>query len=132
MIEDEAAQQGMGAVSAGGAPYEAQGLRADYACERLPFHSHQDGMADVFRATHKPSGTPVILKQLFGKHPPPRQKARMAREIEIGRLLSGHRHAMPIWDADPGNAWFVMPVGESITAAQWKDELKEDDALRAL
>ncbi|WP_406426628.1 protein kinase domain-containing protein [Streptomyces sp. NBC_00147] len=89
-------------------------------------------MADVFHAIHKLTGTRVVLKQLFGKNPFPRQRARMAREIEVGRLLSGHPHAMPVWDADPENAWFVMPVGESITAAEWQAELKDDAVLRAL
>ncbi|MEU1500535.1 hypothetical protein [Streptomyces sp. NPDC005732] len=122
----------MGEISAGVAPYEAQGVRKDYACEKVPIHSHQDGMADVFRATHKPTNTPVVLKQLFGRHPLPRLRARMKREIHIGRLLSSHPHAMPIWDADPNNAWFVMPVGESITTSQWQAELADDAGLRAL
>ncbi|MEU7340385.1 serine/threonine-protein kinase [Streptomyces sp. NPDC007074] len=107
-------------------------MRKDYACEKFPIHGHQDGMADVFRATHKLTGTPVVLKQLFGRHPLPRLRARMKREIQIGRLLSSHPHAMPIWDADPDNAWFVMPVGESITASQWQAELRDDAGLRAL
>lgn len=115
----------------GSAPYEALGARSDYACDRLPFHSHEEGMADVFHATHKPSGARVVLKQLHGKYPAPSKRARMAREIEVGRFLSGHPHAMPVWDADPGSTWFVMPEVQA-TAAERRDDLQEPAALRAL
>lgn len=127
-----ATQQDRKSAHAGAAPYEARGLRQDYACDdRLPFHSHEDGMADVFYATHKPSGTPVVLKQLHGKHPASAKKARMAREIQVGRSLSDHPHAMPVWDADPNNTWFVMPVAQA-TATECLDELKDPSVLRAL
>ncbi|MDV7220515.1 serine/threonine protein kinase [Streptomyces prunicolor] len=106
-------------------------MRRDYACETLPFHRHQDGMADVFHATHKATGTPVVLKQLHGKNPAPSKKARMAREIEVGRFLNGHPYAMPVWDADPDNSWFVMPVAKR-TAAECRDDLKDPAALRTL
>ncbi|MFD6751402.1 protein kinase domain-containing protein, partial [Streptomyces anthocyanicus] len=88
-------------------------------------------MADVFYATHKPSGTPVVLKQLFGKHPSAAKKARMAREIQVGQFLSGHPHAMPVWDADPNNTWFVMPVAQA-TATECLDEFADPSTLRAL
>jgi hypothetical protein len=112
-------------------PYEARGVRTDYACDRLPFHSHEEGMADVFHATHKSSGVRVVLKQLHGRYPAPSKMARMAREIEVGRFLSGHPHAMLVWDADPGSTWFVMPVAQA-TAAERRDDLQDPAALRAL
>ncbi|MFI7180008.1 serine/threonine protein kinase [Streptomyces spororaveus] len=88
-------------------------------------------MADVFDAVHKLTQTPVVLKQLHGKHPAPRKMARMKREIEIGRLLSDHPHAMPIWDAGPGSNWFVMPKAQA-TARECLDELLDPAALRDL
>ncbi|MDX3673338.1 serine/threonine protein kinase [Streptomyces europaeiscabiei] len=106
-------------------------MRKDYACETLPFHRHQDGMADVFYATHKETGTPVVLKQLHGKNPALSKKARMAREIQVGRFLNGHPHAMPVWDSGPDSTWFVMPVAKE-TATECRDELKDPTALRAL
>lgn len=130
-VQGEAPRPGREAVEAGPAPYEARGVRSDYACDRLPFHSHEGGMADVFHATHKPSGARVVLKQLHGRYPAPSKMARMAREIEAGRFLGGHPHAMPVWDADPGSTWFVMPVAQA-TAAERRDELQDPAALRAL
>ncbi|MER5807450.1 hypothetical protein ABT143_04510 [Streptomyces sp. NPDC002033] len=113
-------------------PYEARGQRKDYACATtLPFHSHEEGMADVFYATHKATGTPVVLKQLHGKYPPERKTARMAREIMVGRFLSGHPNSMPVWDAGADNRWFVMPVAQAI-ATECPDELKDPATLRDL
>ncbi|ARH89029.1 hypothetical protein STRMOE7_00215 [Streptomyces sp. MOE7] len=88
-------------------------------------------MADVFYAVHKLTQRPVVLKQLHGKHPALPKKARMKREIEIGRLLSGHPHAMPVWDAGPDNNWFVMPKAQA-TATEYLDELQDPAALRDL
>ncbi|MFF9496598.1 protein kinase domain-containing protein [Streptomyces flaveolus] len=88
-------------------------------------------MADLFWATHKPSGTPVVLKQLRGKNPPLFKKQRMAREITVGRLLSHHPYAMPVWDADPKNAWFIMPRAQQ-NAADRREELAHPAALREL
>ncbi|MGP3637512.1 protein kinase domain-containing protein [Streptomyces sp. 24-1644] len=113
------------------APYEARGERKDYACDKLPFHSQENGMADVFHATHKATSTPVVLKKLHDKNPPLHKKARMAREILAGRILSGHPNAMPVWDAGPDSTWFVMPVAQA-TAMECPDELKDPTTLRAL
>ncbi|WP_454315599.1 hypothetical protein [Streptomyces phaeoluteigriseus] len=88
-------------------------------------------MADLFWATHKPTGTPVVLKQLRGKNPPLFKKQRMAREIAVGRLFSHHPHAMPVWDADPKNAWFIMPRAQQ-NAADCREELADPSALREL
>ncbi|WP_328738210.1 dsDNA nuclease domain-containing protein [Streptomyces erythrochromogenes] len=115
----------------GSAPYDARGMRGDYACEKHPFHRQEDGMADVFHATHKPTGTPVVLKKLRDKHPPLHKVARMTREIEVGRLLSEHPNAMPVWDADADCKWFVMPKAQTV-ATQCLDELKDPAALRDL
>ncbi|TJZ93224.1 dsDNA nuclease domain-containing protein [Actinacidiphila oryziradicis] len=48
----------------GAVPYEARGVRRDYACEKFPFHRQEDGMADVFYAIHKPTGIPVVLNDV--------------------------------------------------------------------
>ncbi|MFI8793900.1 RNA-binding domain-containing protein [Streptomyces sp. NPDC055105] len=128
---DGFAQQEGSFVQASTAPYEARGVRKDYACERFPFHRQEDGMADVFYATHKPTGTPVVLKQLRGQHPPLPKRARMAREIEVGCLLSDHPNAMPVWDAGADGKWFVMPKAQAV-ATECLDELKGPAALRDL
>ncbi|MFJ1603922.1 serine/threonine-protein kinase [Streptomyces sp. NPDC088253] len=109
--------------------YAKRGERKDYLCERLPLVG--GGQADVFQATHKPSGAVVALKKLREKYPFPRQVARMGREIELGRRLNGHPHAMPILDFDPKNTWFVMPYAEN-TVEQCRDELTDITTLRAL
>lgn len=84
------------------------GDRRDYALDAAPLDD-TGGQALVFRARHKPSDAVVALKRLRS----PRDEdavARMRREIEIGRALDGHPHAMPILDADPDATWFVMPL----------------------
>ncbi|GAA4010250.1 hypothetical protein GCM10022232_59010 [Streptomyces plumbiresistens] len=107
----------------------ARGDRKDYSCERLPFAD--GGQADVFRAIHKPTGASVVLKKLRDRNPPERKRARMKREITLGRWLDGHPHAMPILDADPGHTWFVMPYAP-FTAEQRRDQLAEPSELRKL
>ncbi|MEU9779629.1 hypothetical protein AB0H92_01325 [Streptomyces phaeochromogenes] len=128
---DESAQQEGKSTHASTAPYEARGVRRDYACEKFPFHRQEDGMADVFYATHKTSGTPVLLKQLRGEHPPLPKRARMAREIEVGRLLSEHPNAMPVWDSGSGGKWFVMPKAQAV-ATERLDDLRDPAVLRDL
>lgn len=128
---DESAQQEGKSTHASTAPYEARGVRRDYACEKLPFHRQEDGMADVFYATHKTSGTPVVLKQLRGEHPPLPKRARMAREIEVGRLLSEHPNAMPVWDSGSDSKWFVMPKAQAV-ATERLDDLRDPAVLRDL
>lgn len=118
-------------MRSGTAPYEARGLRKDYDCEKFPFHRQEDGMADVFYATHKPTGIPVVLKKLRGQHPHLAKKARMAREIEVGRLLSDHPNAMPVWDASADGTWFVMPKAQAV-ATECLDDLEDPAVLRDL
>ncbi|WP_329447871.1 dsDNA nuclease domain-containing protein [Streptomyces sp. NBC_01426] len=118
-------------MRSGTAPYEARGLRKDYDCEKFPFHRQEDGMADVFYATHKPTGIPVVLKKLRGQHPHLDKRARMTREIEVGRLLSGHPNAMPVWDFGPDGKWFVMPKAQAV-ATDCLDDLNDPAALRDL
>ncbi|MEE1751176.1 dsDNA nuclease domain-containing protein [Streptomyces sp. SP18CS02] len=117
--------------SGAAAPYEARGLRKDYDCEKFPFHRQEDGMADVFYATHKPTGMPVVLKKLRGQYPHLGKKARMTREIEVGRLLSEHPNAMPVWDASADGTWFVMPKAQAV-ATECLDDLKDPAVLRDL
>ncbi|ATW46677.1 AbiJ-related protein [Streptomyces peucetius] len=107
----------------------ARGERKDYACPREPVPD--GGQADVFEAVHKPTGTTVALKKLHSKYPPERQVARMRREIEIGQLLNGHPHAMPVLDFGADHTWFVMPWAQA-TAAQRQELLREPAELRAL
>ncbi|MFD8368415.1 serine/threonine protein kinase [Streptomyces hygroscopicus] len=107
----------------------ARGERKDYACPREPVPD--GGQADVFEAIHKPTGTTVALKKLHSKYPFERQVARMRREIEIGQLLNGHPHAMPILDFGADHTWFVMPWAQA-TAAQRQELLREPAGLRAL
>lgn len=111
------------------AGHATRGERKDYRCERLPLVG--GGQADVFRATHKPTGEIVALKKLREKYPFPRQVARMKREIELGRGLSGHPHSMPVLDHDPKNTWFVMPYAQT-TAERCREEFTDAAALRAL
>ncbi|MEU6475543.1 serine/threonine-protein kinase [Streptomyces sp. NPDC047017] len=101
----------------------ARGRKSDYLRVRDE-KPMRGGQADVFKAVHKPTGVVVALKQLRapGRH----QIERMAREIEVGRLLDGHPHVMPILDADPGNRWFVMPYAELTAEGLTPDERSED------
>ncbi|WP_051848725.1 protein kinase domain-containing protein [Streptomyces sp. NRRL WC-3725] len=122
-----AAQPGQGAYAA--VRRAARGERKDYACPREPVPD--GGQADVFEATHKTLGTTVALKKLHSKYPAERQVARMRREIEIGQLLDGHPHAMPILDFGADHTWFVMPWADA-TAAQRQELLREPAELRAL
>lgn len=55
----------------------------------------------------------------------------MRREIEIGRLLDGHPHAMPVLDSGADHTWFVMPWADA-TAVQRQELLREPTELRAL
>ncbi|WP_327188317.1 serine/threonine-protein kinase [Streptomyces sp. NBC_01334] len=105
------------------------GDRRDYARDRLPIPD--GGQADVFHARHKKSGVSVAVKQLRGQHPHRRQIARMKREIEIGLILNGHPHAVPILDYDRSYTWFVMPFTET-TATLCREEFTELPALTAL
>jgi hypothetical protein len=107
----------------------ARGDRGDYACDRLPIAD--SGQADVFRATHKPTGTTVALKKLHLKRPRDHQIARMRREIEVGRHLDSDDHAMPILDYSPDHTWFVMPWAEA-TAESRQENLQSPDGLRIL
>lgn len=107
----------------------ARGERKDYQCERLPFAD--GGQADVFRAIHKPTGVKVVLKKLRDRNPPERKRARMRREITLGRWLDGHPHAMPILDADADHCWFVMPYAP-FTAEQVRDQLAATSELSKL
>ncbi|MFF0383005.1 protein kinase [Streptomyces sp. NPDC004286] len=109
--------------------HAARGERKDYACPREPVPD--GGQADVFEAIHKATGTTVALKKLHSKYPAERQVARMRREIEIGQLLDGHPHAMPVLDFGADHTWFVMPWADA-TAAERQEVLREPAELRAL
>lgn len=122
-----AAPSGQGAYAA--VRQAARGERRDYACPREPVPD--GGQADVFEALHKPTGTTVALKKLHSKYPADRQVARMRREIEVGQLLNGHPHAMPILDFSADHTWLVMPWADA-TAAERQEVLRDPAELRAL
>lgn len=105
----------------------ASGDRNAYALDRLPMG--EGGQAQVFRAVHKHSKTEVAFKRRRSKRD--LAVARMQREIEISRLLSTHPHAMPVLDAEPDGAWFVMPVADA-TAEDRHEQLRDPDQLRNL
>ena len=81
-----------------------RGERGDYALEPAPIGS--GGQADVFRASHKPSGLIVAFKRLRANRLD--DIARMRREIEVGGTISSP-HIMPVLDAATDSVWFVMP-----------------------
>ncbi|MYU01453.1 protein kinase [Streptomyces sp. SID8350] len=105
----------------------AHGDRAAYALDRLPMG--EGGQAQVFRAVHKSSQTEVAFKRRRSKRD--LAVSRMQREIEISRLLSTHPHAMPVLDAEPDGAWFVMPMADA-TAEDHHEQLRDPEQLRDL
>ncbi|MGY0466568.1 protein kinase domain-containing protein [Kitasatospora sp. cg17-2] len=93
--------------------------------ERIGF----GGQGEVARATHKPTGMEVAFKRRTSNLPGP--VARMVREIEIGQRLGAHPHVMPVLDAAPDAAWFVMPLAEATAEERWT-ELRDPARLRVL
>jgi serine/threonine protein kinase len=87
----------------------ADGTRSDYALERAPLND-EGGQGQVFRATHKPTGTSVAFKKL--RFDTDDGVARMRREIRIGRKLRDQAHVVPVLDWDRDHRWFVMPLAE--------------------
>ncbi|MGX1471194.1 UNVERIFIED_CONTAM: hypothetical protein RKD50_000002 [Streptomyces canus] len=106
----------------------ARGERGDYALEPRPL-APPGGQAEVFPATHKPSGTVVAFKRRSGWRE--RGKRRMRREVEIAQRLGDNPHVMPVLDFDPGYAWFVMPKAEA-SIEDKRTELQDPDKLRSL
>ncbi|MFJ4918424.1 PaeR7I family type II restriction endonuclease [Streptomyces sp. NPDC088725] len=105
----------------------AHGDRGAYALDRLPIG--EGAQAQVFRAVHKSSQTEVAFKRRRSMRN--LAAARMRREIEISRLLSTHPHAMPVLDAEPDGAWFVMPLADA-TAEDYHEQLRDPERLRDL
>jgi serine/threonine protein kinase len=106
----------------------ARGERGDYALESRPL-APPGGQAEVFPATHKPSGAVVAFKRRTGWRE--RGQRRMRREVEIAQRLGSNPHVMPVLDFDPAYAWFVMPKAEA-TAEDKRRELQAPEELRAL
>ncbi|MFC8669020.1 protein kinase [Streptomyces sp. NPDC057199] len=106
----------------------ARGERGDYALKPRPL-APPGGQAEVFEATHKPSGTVVAFKRRFGWRE--RGARRMHREVDIAQRLGGNPHVMPVLDYDPAYSWFVMPKAEA-TAEEKQTELQHPSRLRAL
>ncbi|MGW4725320.1 AbiJ-related protein [Streptomyces sp. NPDC004291] len=107
----------------------ANGGRDDY--RRAQFRLPGSNMADVFDSIHKATGTRVAVKQLHGQNPHSDLVARMRREIEIGRLLDGHPHTMPVLDHATNFTWFVMPWADG-TAQEHQAHLQNPNHLRVL
>ncbi|MFE2500176.1 serine/threonine protein kinase [Streptomyces scopuliridis] len=101
------------------------------AYRRCQFRLPGSNQADVFEATHKKTGLIVAVKQLHGKNPRELRVARMKREIEAGRALTGHPHAMPILDHGADHTWFVMPWANG-TAEDHKEVLRDSEPLHDL
>jgi tRNA A-37 threonylcarbamoyl transferase component Bud32 len=86
------------------------GVRHDYACDPAP--TGRGGYAEVFRATHKPTGSIVALKRLPKAFSPQAEEARerMRREVEVMKAMVGERHVMPVLDHAGDFSWYVMPL----------------------
>ncbi|MER5720357.1 serine/threonine-protein kinase [Streptomyces sp. NPDC002132] len=106
----------------------ARGERGDYALQPRPL-APPGGQAEVFPATHRPSGTLVAFKRRTGWRE--RGQRRMRREVEIAQRLGDNPHVMPVLDFHPGYAWFVMPKAEA-TAEDKRTELQDPNKLRSL
>lgn len=100
-----------------------------YRREKFPLPGSTQ--ADVFKATHKANGNTVAVKQLKVKSSVGMRAARMRREIEAGKVLDGHPHAMPILDHAADHTWFVMPWADSTAEDHWAD-LRDPQRLRPL
>lgn len=105
----------------------ARGDRRDYALDRVPIA--RGGQAEVFAATHKPSGVRVAFKRRTSSRAD--SVARMKREVEVARALADHPHVMPVLDADAEAGWFVMPLAAA-TAETMVETLGQVEELRAL
>lgn len=84
----------------------ARGQRDDYALDPKPIG--RGGQAEVFGATHKPSGTRVAFKRLRNRTE--ESLARMRREVEICQELDDIPHVMPVLDVSVDGEWFVMAL----------------------
>lgn len=86
-----------------------RGLRNDYALEPKPLK--RGGQAELFRATHKPTGKQVVFKRTLDKSKA--SLARMRREIQILRKLD-HPNTMPVIDYSPDDSWYTMPEADLV------------------
>lgn len=104
------------------------GVRGDYAYDARRIE--HGGYAEVFAATHKPTGRRVALKRLNPGAKWSRDDAvpRMRREIDVMRAMNGHRHVMPVLAADPDGHWYMVPLAAGDLVAL-RDDLS-DEALR--
>ncbi len=98
----------------------AEGRRQDYACDPHPLG--RGGYAEVFAATHKPSGARVALKRLRKGIAYEQWRRRMKREIAAMRALAAEPNVMPVLDVDPEYRWYVMPLAVS-DAHAWQRQL---------
>ncbi|MFJ4680493.1 serine/threonine-protein kinase [Kitasatospora sp. NPDC088783] len=128
-LVDASALAPAGADSGGGPVWrpvaaQARGLRRHYKLE--PRTLGPGGQGAVHPAVHKPTGIDVAFKTqrsaVDGK------RARMVREVEVGRRLAWHPHVVPVLDIAPDCSWFVMPVAQ-YTASTRRAELAEPAAL---
>ncbi|HEU5062453.1 MAG TPA: serine/threonine-protein kinase [Solirubrobacterales bacterium] len=101
--------KGANLISMPSSLFQPGGKRSDYRCEQRPLG--RGGYAEVFRATHRASGSEVALKRLR-KSIDETVPDRMRREVKVMRALDGEPHVMPILDFSPKWSWYVMPLAE--------------------
>jgi serine/threonine protein kinase len=84
--------------------------------------------AEVFKARRKSDDRILAFKQLTSRTE--HAVSRMKREIKAqGRLA--HPNIMPIWDVDPDNLWFTMPLAEG-NLEDLRPGLDEEDLAKIL
>jgi serine/threonine protein kinase len=105
----------------------ARGQRSDYSLGPAPIGV--GGQAEVYRATHKPTGIWVAFKRLLRRRDTD-AVARMRREIEVGMAIR-HPNVMPILDADEGATWLVMPLALD-NLERRREEILRSDQLRVV
>ncbi|MEU8196288.1 serine/threonine-protein kinase [Microbispora amethystogenes] len=105
----------------------AHGERRDYALDHRPLKT--GGQAQVFRGTHKHTGTAVALKRL--RMTGDDQRARMHREVDAAGMFGSNRHVMPVLDFSPTFEWLVMPLADH-SAEDMAAVLNQDGPLREL
>lgn len=108
-----------------------KGKRDDYACDGKPLG--HGGYAEVFAATHKPSGQRVALKRLRKGIAIDEGRRRMKREIAAMCALAGEPNVMPVLDADLCHGWYVMPLAVSdANAWPWRSRLGDHELVAML
>lgn len=102
------------------------GEKRHYRLQPKPIGS--GGYAQVFAASHRPTGESVAFKRLlntFGD-----AVDRMRREIDVMSQLAGTAGVMPILDADELHKWYVMPLADGDLKAL-REQLSDEELIKA-